>query len=524
MSDEVLRLSAIGQVLRNRWRLLLALAALGAVAGLVMSLFVKPTYEASSTVLLQGSRSEDEVLTEAQIAMSLVVVNRAVTKLGWDVDGADVIDSVAAEVPAGNVIRITATASSASAARALTAQVTEEYIFFTTEIATRTANATVDALQQRKATLERRMDDSNRRITELQSSFGLLDPRNPSGAEARAELERERSIREEAVDQLDAIEQGISAAQAQESVTRNSIRIIEFAVPPGSALPPTPVQLVAGGGALFAVLGAVAAIGARYTDRRLRRKADIAAAVGAPVLGVVAAPADTAAMATENDEGSAERSTARTSRIAALLREEPPPAHDIDPALEHLRYDRVLDQLLAKSANARVLVVVLEGDVLAGAAVAQLASTAAATGRPVSVVPDGSRLSGAVKAAVVESRTHREVAVVASGAMDPSPPRVLDLVLPVVVVPAFRPTIPPQFGVSATLLVVTSGTATGAELLGVSQACQDANLAVTGVLLVRTAADGDESEPPEWTSAPMTAPTPVAASNGHLPGNGYRYG
>jgi len=523
MEEQVLRLSTIGQILRRRWRLLLALAALGAVAGLATSLVVEPTYRSGTTLLLQGSPNEDEVLTQAQVAMSSVVVDRAVTELGWDVDLAEVRDSVSAEVVAGSVIRIAAAAPVAEQARLLADKVTEEYIGFSTELAIKAETTTREVLQRRQVTVQQRIDESSRRIGELQGSFSQLDPRNPGGVQTREELQQARDRRDDAIDELAVIERGIAAAEAEASVALDNIRVIEAAAPPEGADPPAVPHFIAGGAGVFALLGMLAVIAVHYGDRRLRRKDDVAAATGAPVLGVVAA--GPAVPTTGNDGPSGEHRDGWDgwkAWIAELLREDAPSTvPDDDPALEQLRYGRVLDQVLAGSLAARVLVVLLDGDVPAAAAVARLAGTAAAAGRTASILPDGSGLSATVQAAVSGEPTTRGAVTVLT---DSSPSRPDGVVFPLVVVSASRPTVPPQPDVSATLLVITSGTATGAELLGVAQACQDAGHPLSGVLLVRTGAATDESEPPEWTSAPMNGRAPITASNGHGPRDGHRHG
>ncbi|MGH3975238.1 MAG: Wzz/FepE/Etk N-terminal domain-containing protein, partial [Pseudonocardiaceae bacterium] len=101
MSDDVVRLSVIGRIVRRRWRLLLALAALGAVVGATASLLWPPVYESSSRVLVQGSPEKARVLSETQIAMSLVVLDRAAAGLNWGVDGSGLRDSVTAAVADG---------------------------------------------------------------------------------------------------------------------------------------------------------------------------------------------------------------------------------------------------------------------------------------------------------------------------------------------------------------------------------------------------------------------------------------
>ncbi|MGH3809698.1 MAG: hypothetical protein ACRDRU_24365 [Pseudonocardiaceae bacterium] len=449
MDDEVLRLSAIGQILRRRARLLLVLAAFGAVVGAAAALVWPPSYESHTEVLLQGPHEKTEVVTEAQIAMSLAVLDRTAAGLGWGVAGADL--SVTAEVTKGNVIGITATAPNPNRARELAQRVTEEYITFSTELTTKAANATKDVLRTRQATVEQHVKDLNQRITQLQGSFALLDPQNPKGADARAELERLRTERPDAFAELDSIDKRIGDADVQASAGRAGLRVIEPAGTPSAARPPTTVQLVLGAAVLAVVLGILTQLIIRLADQRLRRRSDIAAAAGAPILGTVPAPAGATLGPVPNGSHRRHHEAARGARIGWLVRgtdPRPPGVHD--QALEDLRYQRVLAQLKKRTAGSvRLLVVVLGGDGLASRAVARLAIAATTEGS----------------------------------------------ILDVVTVSAARPTLPNCPDSSAALLVVTSGTATGGQLLAVAEACQDAGCPAAGVLLVIRSADEEDQEP-----------------------------
>ena len=83
MNDDSARLTVVWQVLRQRWRLLVVIGAVGALVGAGASLVFSPGYETSTSVLLQGPRDPDELLTEAQVAKSSVVLDRAAGALKW---------------------------------------------------------------------------------------------------------------------------------------------------------------------------------------------------------------------------------------------------------------------------------------------------------------------------------------------------------------------------------------------------------------------------------------------------------
>lgn len=451
MRDEPIRLSTIGQILRRRRRLLVALTAFGAVVGALAWLLLPAAFESGSKVLLHDPQHDADVLNGAQIAMSLVVVDRAAAGLGWDVDRAGLRDAVSAAVIDGSVIEIKARAGSPSRARQLTERVTEEYIRFSAEIVTRTASAAAEVLTVRREDLKRQLEDMDRRISALQGSSSGLNAQTPDGAQTRAELDELRSTRADMTKELDGVNGRIAGAEADASAGRERIRVIEPALEPSAPITQTLVQLVAGGAVLAAVLGAVVLVAVRLADRRLRRRSDIAAALGAPVLGTVYAPAE----------------AAPESR---------------DQALEDLRYRRVRDRLLrdrlrgAPDEQVRLLVVVADDDAFATRAVARLAAVGG--GRPVSVVTG-----------------------------DPAhPPATPETVLNVVPVTAARPTLPSCRDMSGVLVVVTAGTRTAWELLAVAEACRDAGRPITGVLVVVPTAEDEEEVVEVQVQLPAAGP------------------
>lgn len=501
LSDEVIRLSVIGQMLRRRWRLLLVLAALGAVVGAAASLLWPPAYESSSRVLLQGATDKAGVLSEAQIAMSLVVLDRAAAELNWGVDGSDLRDSVNAAVADGNVIEITVRANSADRARELAERVTQQYIAFSTEIFTKSASASGELLAPRRDSLQKQVADMDRRINELQDSAGGLNGANAQGAAARAELQQLTSNRPEAVQALDDLDDRIAKAQA--AASRENFSVIEPPMIPPAPVAPTRLQLVGGASVLAAVLGAFVLALVRQTDRRLRRSSDIAAALGAPVLGTVEAPTEATVTSPTNGSSNGHHARGRRSLLQRLLRNGAPwDASRItasgDESLEYVRYRRALARLRGvPDESVSLLVVVVDDDVLASRAVGQLAIAVAVDRQPVSVVTSNPRLAGTVNAFLAAGRAGpAPINVGVSTSADQSR-STHAVVLSVVSVSAARPTVPDSPDVSRVLVVVTSGTRTAWELFAIAEACHDAGHPVAGVLMVLPRAYEDEEGNPE---------------------------
>jgi capsular polysaccharide biosynthesis protein len=523
VSDDVIRLSVIGQILRRRWRLLLALAVLGAVVGACASLLWPATYESSSRVLVQGDPDKDRVLSEAQIAMSLVVLDRAAAGLNWGVDGRGLRDSVTAAVAGGNVIEIKTTADSPDRARQLAERVTQQYVAFSTELLTKSASAPGEVLAPRKDSLLKQVADMNRRISVLQGSIGLLTAATAQGATARAELQQLSNNRTDAAKELTDLDGRIAQAQAQAAASRENFSVIEPPVAPPASVTPIRLQLVGEGAALAVALGTLVLLAVRQADRRLRRGADIAAALGAPVLGTVEAPAEAMVASAVNGSSHGHDADGRRSLLQRLLRNGDPwdgpritTSHD--QSLEHLRYRRVLARLRgAPEESIRLLVIVVDDDVLASRAVGQLAIAAAVDGQPVSVVTSSPRLAGTIEAFLAaHPRGPAPINVDVSTSVG-HVRSAYAAVLNVVTVSAARPTVPDSLDVSGILAVVTSGTRTAWELLTVAEACHDAGHPVAGVLMVLPRADEDDAEdadPEQLRSSAAVGPPRSRAGRG----------
>lgn len=486
MSDDVVRLSMVGQILRRRRRLLVALAALGALAGALVWLLLPTSYAATSKVVLRGAASEDAVATEAQVAGSRVVVERALASLGWK-PGAVPRDAVSAEVADGHVIKITATAGSPSRARQLAGRVTREYITFSAEMRTRASDTVTEALNGLREDLQRQVNELDQRIrTQASGSAGAAGLRNRRTSLLRA---------------LSDIEEQIKEAKAAPATGQVSSRVIEPATEPTNRATPTLFQSAAGGTALAPLLGAVVLVAMRLADRRLRRKSDIASALGAPVLGTVQAPSGGVPAGPELRGWRA--------RLRWLLDADVPPAARVDRSLEGLRYRRVLAGLRgAREGQLRLLVVVAEDDTVAFATVARLA--AAAGDRVVSVRTDDPQLTAAVEREVAEGGLRpADVGWEATN-------RASGTVLRVQAVAAAQPTIPSDSDAWGAVVVMTAGTRTGWELVAVAEACRDAVLPLRGALVVVPPGEEETVGGEPLAAAPEQ---PAAAQlNGHASG------
>jgi hypothetical protein len=489
VSDETVRLSMIGRILRGRWRLLTVLAIVGALVGAGASLVFSPGYEATASVLLQGPRQADELLTEAQVATSSVVLDRAAKNLGFAVGDAKVRNSVTASVANGNVVAITAAAATADGAQHLADQVAQEYVKYSTQLLANTANAAGQSLKEQQDSLRAQVLQTAQQISALSRS--VTQGLTVESVQARTSLEALRTSLDQAMNNL---------SQVDAATSQGNMVVMGPSERPTSQAAPTLTQLIGGGAILFFLLGLLGHLFSFRADKRLRGESDIADALGSPVLAVL----DVGLPAAED---AAPRATGRFAWLGHLLGQDRPwniPQVTVtgDELNRDVRYRRVLTRLAGDQGSSplRVLVVVPDGDIPARRAVAQLAVTATATGE-VSVVTD------------IEDFQWR-VDTAAAGTANPAPqvrftsepergnPRTT---LRVVDVDFERPVVADGGGVSGALLVLTVGTRTALELVGIAEACVDAGHEVIGAVLIQPVRPGDQAINPQTPKAAKPA-------------------
>lgn len=454
VSDDLVRLPVLGRILRRRWRLLVLLAVAGALAGAGASMVLSPGYATSTSILLQGPREPDQILTETQIATSSVVLDRTAAALAWGVGGADLADSVTAENVDGNVIEISGMAATPERAQQLTDQAAAEYVTFSTQLAGNSGDAAEQLLTEQRETLQQRVVAANERITELHDSIAVQGTTVES-VQISTELEALRSALRDAMTAL---------TEAEETSSQSKQVVMGPAPRPTEQASPTLMQLVLGGAVLFVLGGIAAHYVAARADRRLRTEPDIGAALGSPLLGGIDVP----------EGGSPEESSGLRAGVRGLVLGHRPWNAEVRAALgvpaQEVRDQRVLDRLRATAGTpAQVLVLVPEDDLPARRAAQRL--SAAATADP--------------KARIV---------------------------LRVAGVTAQRPTVAEGGHLSGAVVVLTSGSRTAWELVGIAEACADAGHRVLGAVVTHRAAGGSQDRATVATEPAVASDTAMAGS------------
>ncbi|WIY03873.1 exopolysaccharide biosynthesis protein [Amycolatopsis mongoliensis] len=433
LTDDTVRLALIGQVLRRRWRLLIALAVLGAAVGAGASVLFSPGYQTSSSVLLQGPRQADELLTQAEVATSSVVLDRAAAVLPWHPSGADLKKQVTASVANGNVVTITVSADTAEHAQQLADQVAQQFVKYSGQLASNSADASVQLAQEQRESLRQQVQLTTQKISDLAKSVG--GDLTVESVQVRTQLEGLRTSLEQAINDLNQADLATGIG--------NTVVLGPSERPTGPAAP-TMLQLVAGGAVLFFLAGVFGHLFAARSDRRLRGEPEIASALGSPIL---------AGVDVTTPQGDRLPATGFYGKVRRLLGGDrpwvlPPIETSADEVNRGIRYRRVLARLATGPAD--VLVLVAEDDETGKLAAGQLAQLA-------------DRLS-------VPLRTFEFV--------------------------AGRPTVPDAGPGSGVLVVLSAGSRTAWELVRLAEACADAGQEVVGAVLTHPVRpSGPEAEP-----------------------------
>ncbi len=363
LTDDTVRLSMIGQVLRGRWRTLVVLAVLGALIGAGSSVILSPGYRTTSSVLLQGPREADELLTQAEVATSSVVLDRAAAVLGDGETGADLRDKVATSVAQGNVITIETTGDTAEQTQRMADQLAQEFVKYSTQIIAGSGDAAVQLAQERRETLRQQVAQTNQRISELSAKVNE-GKTTVESVQLRTELQGLRSSIESAMSSLNA---------ADTASGLGNIVVLGSAELPSAAAAPTVGQLALGGAVLFFLIGLFGHLFTARTDRRLRDEAEIAAALGGPVLA-------TFDVVDEQPAG--------TGLRAKLLRDDKPwNIPRVDVFADELDSDVQYRRLLSRLPHRRLLVLTADGDHAGRAAAERIAGLADRWFTPVTVSP-----------------------------------------------------------------------------------------------------------------------------------------
>jgi len=282
---DVLDLRDYLAVLRRRWRTIAGVVAVTVAVALAVSVTRAPVYRASAEVVVVPVRSGDaleQVLlrqagmgTQARIASSIAIAERAVATLGLEIAPSDLVERVSVDpIRDTNVLEIAVTWGDAQTAAAVAQTLSEEFLETRRE-------AVVQGQAQARALLDDEIERVRDRIGQLDGQIASAEARGEEDSGSTTALRQERDTLLAQLGQLTA--QGTSLGLTDISEGGEIIRPAQV---PGGPVSPKPMRT----GVLALVLGAMLGVGlaflkdflddAVHDDDDVRR-----AAHGRPVLG-----------------------------------------------------------------------------------------------------------------------------------------------------------------------------------------------------------------------------------------------
>jgi capsular polysaccharide biosynthesis protein len=272
-------LGFIGAAVRRSLRFWLILGAVGMVAGLATFIAYPPSYQANVTVLVKNNPVEDPVsamLTEVILVESRSVASAAVKALGLTQSVSSFQAAYTASVLTDQALTITANAPTSSGAVDRANEIAAKYLQFRAGMLRAQQALQVAAYAQQ-------VPQAQQQIVALQGQISRLEGQ-PS---RQAELARLQNRLKTATSTLPTLEQTVIGLTATEKSTTSAMidgtQVLNAATPMHHSKIKDVLEYVLSGlvGGLAIGLGIV--IVRELISDRLRRRDDIAAALGAPV-------------------------------------------------------------------------------------------------------------------------------------------------------------------------------------------------------------------------------------------------
>jgi capsular polysaccharide biosynthesis protein len=279
----LISLGFIGSALRRGMLVWLTLAMIGMVAGVGLALKHKPPHTATITVLLDTNASSQgtELQTDAAIAHSTPVAAAVVAQLGMQQSPLSFLGtySVAAALTTAQILTITARGPTNDAAVQWASAIATQFLAFRAKYLQEQLKQTVDSLDQQVNQAQQHLNSIDDQISQVSAQ--------PAGPDQRAQLGGLQQQQTDATNALTSVKQNASFSQLQaQTLTAQMVhgsQVLSSAAPGPRSVKKTLAVYIVGGMIGGLVIGmAIVIIGAITTDR-LRRRDDIAIAVGAPV-------------------------------------------------------------------------------------------------------------------------------------------------------------------------------------------------------------------------------------------------
>jgi capsular polysaccharide biosynthesis protein len=326
----------IAAALRRGMWLWCATAAAGLVIGLGLFVAHPPPFKASTSVVLVPNPDElptDAILTDVALAQSHTVAERAMHQLGVQEPASSFVAAYTVTAVTDRVLLITVGAPSSSEAVARAGALATAFLQFRAQQAQSQEQHVLASLQQQ-------VTQAKQHIKSVKNDIARL-PAQPASAAQRARLASLQAQLGQANSELPSLQQAVTSNQvgARLSATQmvQGSQVLDRAAPIPHSRFKRPALFAVGGLLAGLVLGMGSVVVWALVSDRLRRRDDVAHALGAPVWLSVGATGLRGWRARRKGLAAAEGRDLR--RIVAHLRGEVPAGHGRAAALAVVAVD-----------------------------------------------------------------------------------------------------------------------------------------------------------------------------------------
>ncbi len=272
-------LGFIGAAVRRSLRFLLILAAIGMVGGLATYIVYPVAYQANVTVLVKTNPADDPVsamLTEVTLVESETVASAAVKALGLAQSVSSFQDAYTVTVVTDQVLSITANAPNSADAVDRANEIAAQYLKF---------RASVLRAQQAEdvAAYAQEIPQAQQQIAALESRISELKGQSSN----QAELTKLQNQLKTATSTLPTLEQTVTGLTATDESTTSSMidgtQVLDTATTLHHSKLKDVIEYVLSGLIGGFAIGFGIVVVRELISDRLRRRDDLAAALGAPV-------------------------------------------------------------------------------------------------------------------------------------------------------------------------------------------------------------------------------------------------
>jgi capsular polysaccharide biosynthesis protein len=268
--------------LGRRRRLWLSTAGIGLLIGCGMFIHAPAPYQAATTVLLKDGPSQDpqyQINTDLALAQGSTVAENAIHQLGLQLTPSTFLHDYAVTAPTNSVLVITATAPTSSEAVQWASAVASQFLQFRAQYAQ-------TQQQQLEASLNEQLSKAEQNLSAITSQV-IQEEAQPSTPDKKATLATLKAKELTASNALSNVQTSVTgtllSTRAATATEVQSTQVINVATPLKHSR--TRAALLYVGGFSVGGLGlgvAIVVIGALVSNK-LRRREDVAYAIGAPV-------------------------------------------------------------------------------------------------------------------------------------------------------------------------------------------------------------------------------------------------